>query len=874
MSSTTVYENIKTAGEANGNLKLSNGFVVYQSDESGKHMKLGWTKIGKYQITPAKHSKNLLKIISKDGKAKTFEFPDRETLVKAQKDIKIRMQKLVQKDSDTTNSGIDKQALVEPKNSQISQKATQTLLKSSGNNAQSKSASSSGAKARAKSAAPATKSGVTSVQDGKASLPEPAVPTATRQSAVVVPDIRSDPKQNRTCNVSPKARDRSSVAATKPGATSVSSQSAVTSAKKHNQKQMSNASTKGTARRAVAVTTPALMAVSNVNNSSEPTVSSTKRTSTATSSKRPVQSRTTDISSNGRARNPVAATEPGVMAVSNFPNSSEPTVPTTTRQSAAAAAAATGSNHTQNSDIAAKTRARSPATATKTGASSANLNHFTEPNISVATRNSAARSGKSSQIAKTDVLAKSRARQATSASRPGAASVTMAETNSPQTPNRERHIPTAFDTREGPISKPNGKRSGKSNAKLMSNVSKAEPKDIVNVPFKAKQIISSGSSPKKVQATPKQKESNAQEKFSDDKQRRNRQIIAPGKVDCSNEIIRSKELIEEKEARSKNDNRRFNTTNPAHQSRNGTSQYPSMGVLAQAARSPAKSEVIPPPEEETTNRNSSAAPTASSSSVNDSVGEGFLVEAKLVEDHSEREMSPEDKVRFEEETRKRVMKEMMVEAAEAVVIENEDPKALRKRVRMTRCIFVFLVLFIIAVMLGSVLGTASSRNSSSSQQNVVTSAPTVSAAPSASPSEQPTATPKPSTFPTRAPSSSPSRYPTKPPTASPSNFPSSAPSSLPTRAPDNNFCDEAFAIDAGESYYVENIYAQQSGYDDDISFDDDIHGGVFRQDFVDCDAGMFYSMPGRWFQFNGGGQVTASTCGQGTTLGLPLLEGV
>jgi len=315
---------------------------------------------------------------------------------------------------------------------------------------------------------------------------------------------------------------------------------------------------------------------------------------------------------------------------------------------------------------------------------------------------------------------------------------------------------------------------------------------------------------------------------------------------------------------------------------------------------------------------------------------GFLVEATLVEDAGEHNMTEAERAQFEDDTRKRVMQEMMVDAEAAVLVEDfDDPIKARQRRRRNLCLCLLAVLLLVAVILGSVLGTASSRSGSSTLV-IITPAPTISSAPSVQPSLFPTTSPAPSASPSASPSSKPSASPTSSPqpSALPSPSPSKLPTSSPSEAPDNNYCEDALLISIGESVFIENLWAvdtfiptppddwtiSPSPPDDETSAapptsspenesptnspqnanegtwiptmpenatgqtsniflpqqkkytDDAVGQEVVMQIIIDCEFGGAYSAPGRWYKLQGAGPVTLSTCDERTTA-TPTIQG-
>lgn len=308
---------------------------------------------------------------------------------------------------------------------------------------------------------------------------------------------------------------------------------------------------------------------------------------------------------------------------------------------------------------------------------------------------------------------------------------------------------------------------------------------------------------------------------------------------------------------------------------------------------------------------------ASKSNDEDAARSGFLVEATLVEELAvgSNNMTAEEREQFEQDTRRKVMEEMVIDAETAVIVEHgeEDPEKAQQKRRRRLCVCTLVLFFVLlAVILGSVLGTASSRDSTP-QFIVVTPAPSFSTSPSTNPTWRPTSSSRPSDFPSVSPSLVPTGKPTSSsrPSEFPSNNPSTTPTNAPTAEPDNNFCYEAMGISVGNTVFVEDIYAVDTFIptppdtetpaptpddferalapgpgplsakvnDDELSFPalflqdrqfDDAFGPVYQVVNVNCAGGIAFSAPGRWYKFNGVGPVTVTTCDNQTTVDMSI----
>jgi len=209
----------------------------------------------------------------------------------------------------------------------------------------------------------------------------------------------------------------------------------------------------------------------------------------------------------------------------------------------------------------------------------------------------------------------------------------------------------------------------------------------------------------------------------------------------------------------------------------------------------------------------------------------------LVEDQPE-----VDQERLAQEAWERVIHDMV--DAEAEVILEEDPKVLLQRRRKKQCLFVSVVLLLVGLIIGLTVGLqpkstqiflTGSPTFSPTMQPTTSAQPTKlpsispSTLPTVLPSEPPTnipslvpttssnpslvPTPSPSRLPSWRPPALPTKVPSEVPSISPqpsllpTGVPTNVPSSVPTNAPDNNFCDQALVLAAGETARIENLYA-------------------------------------------------------------------
>ena len=248
---------------------------------------------------------------------------------------------------------------------------------------------------------------------------------------------------------------------------------------------------------------------------------------------------------------------------------------------------------------------------------------------------------------------------------------------------------------------------------------------------------------------------------------------------------------------------------------------------------------------------------------------GMLVQATLVEDEAGLDTMSQ-RIQFEEETRIRLLDELVVDAGTAIIV---DPTAQTRKTRRRMCALVVGALILMAIILGSVLGYASSGGATKTYV-VLTQAPTTSSIPSLSPSTAPSLSHTPTAVPTNSPSNS--------PTDSPTNSPTDTPSSNPTTTPDNRFCTDAKVLFVGETAHEEDIWGSTgilqapsfSPLDDfgDFGITDPSLSPLSYEDIyntlnmvVTCEFGNAYMGPVRWYRMTGAGPVTATTCDPRTT---------
>ncbi len=92
----TTYPQVKHK-QNEGSLILSSNAMSFQPAAAAaingapSNSSIAWTSIAKHQVSPASHSKALLKILLKDGKSVTFRFTNRQELERIRKDISARL---------------------------------------------------------------------------------------------------------------------------------------------------------------------------------------------------------------------------------------------------------------------------------------------------------------------------------------------------------------------------------------------------------------------------------------------------------------------------------------------------------------------------------------------------------------------------------------------------------------------------------------------------------------------------------------------------------------------------------------------------------------------------------------------------------------
>lgn len=86
----TTYPHVKQK-QNEGSLILSDTLSFQPAANAAPSNSIAWASIAKHQVSPASHSKALLKIILKDGKSVTFRFGNRQELERIRKDISARL---------------------------------------------------------------------------------------------------------------------------------------------------------------------------------------------------------------------------------------------------------------------------------------------------------------------------------------------------------------------------------------------------------------------------------------------------------------------------------------------------------------------------------------------------------------------------------------------------------------------------------------------------------------------------------------------------------------------------------------------------------------------------------------------------------------
>lgn len=96
-------------GKDHGTLRLTSKHVIFQklsqNGDQPKALKLSWTQIAKCPVSPEKHPKALLRVVSHANKSKTFEFDNRTELLKARRYAQQQLREL-QGDQKKTGSGV------------------------------------------------------------------------------------------------------------------------------------------------------------------------------------------------------------------------------------------------------------------------------------------------------------------------------------------------------------------------------------------------------------------------------------------------------------------------------------------------------------------------------------------------------------------------------------------------------------------------------------------------------------------------------------------------------------------------------------------------------------------------------------------------
>ena len=86
----TTYAQVKQK-QNDGSLILSSDVLSFQPTFAGPPSNIPWKTVAKHQVSPASHSKALMKIVLNDGKSVTFRLVNREELERIRKDISARL---------------------------------------------------------------------------------------------------------------------------------------------------------------------------------------------------------------------------------------------------------------------------------------------------------------------------------------------------------------------------------------------------------------------------------------------------------------------------------------------------------------------------------------------------------------------------------------------------------------------------------------------------------------------------------------------------------------------------------------------------------------------------------------------------------------
>lgn len=86
----TTYPQVKHK-QNEGNLILSSDALSFQPNTGAPPSNIAWQSVAKHQVSPASHSKALLKVVLNDGKSVTFRLVNREELERIRRDISTRL---------------------------------------------------------------------------------------------------------------------------------------------------------------------------------------------------------------------------------------------------------------------------------------------------------------------------------------------------------------------------------------------------------------------------------------------------------------------------------------------------------------------------------------------------------------------------------------------------------------------------------------------------------------------------------------------------------------------------------------------------------------------------------------------------------------
>jgi transcription initiation factor TFIIH subunit 1 len=90
---TSIYANVIHKKEEGDSTLTDTAFCFQPSADLSSINTISWSSISKHQVSPASHSKALLKLLFTDGKSTTFQFPSQTELERIRKDVNTRLQR-------------------------------------------------------------------------------------------------------------------------------------------------------------------------------------------------------------------------------------------------------------------------------------------------------------------------------------------------------------------------------------------------------------------------------------------------------------------------------------------------------------------------------------------------------------------------------------------------------------------------------------------------------------------------------------------------------------------------------------------------------------------------------------------------------------